>query len=194
MIEGKTVLGLIPARGGSKRIPGKNLRDLCGKPLIMWTVDAAKKSRILDKVVCTTDDRNIVKAVSNNGVEIVDRPPELAADESSIYDCIFHAIQFFEPHDYTVLLHPTSPLRLAKDIDGCIESCVIKNAPSCVTVSPDRPDANGAVYCAWTTWLMEMQMFDSGRVVTHTMPKERSVDVDNIDDFREAERLMAARA
>lgn len=193
MIQEKTILALIPARGGSKRLPGKNLRPLCGKPMILWTVEEARKSCYIDKIVVSTDDKLIVSAVSNKGVEIVDRPPEMAADYSSVYDAIFHALNFFEPHDYTMLLQPTSPLRTAQDIDACVSTCVSNHAPSCISIYPDRPDANGAVYFAWTTWLKEMRMFDSGRVAAYVMPADRSVDVDHMEDFQRVERLLSSR-
>lgn len=193
MINGRTVLGLIPARGGSKRIQGKNLKMLGGKPMINWTVEAAKKSKYLDKLVLTTEDRAIIAAVTNNGVEIVNRPAELAQDKSNVYDAIFHALEFFEPHDYLCLLQVTSPLRTVEDIDGCIEKCVFMKAPSCVSVDNKRPVANGAVYIAWTTWLREMRQFDSGRVVTYPMPRDRSIDIDTIDDFNKVERIVASK-
>lgn len=193
MINGRTVLGLIPARGGSKRLPGKNLKMLCGKPMINWTVDAARESRYLDRIVLTTEDPAIIAAVTDMGVEIVNRPAELAQDKSNVYDAIFHALEFFEPHDYICLLQITSPLRTAEDIDHCIATCVFSRAPSCISVDNRRPVANGAVYVAWTTWLREMRQFDSGRAVACWMPEERSIDVDTIDDFHRAQSIMASR-
>ncbi len=193
MIDGKTILAIIPARGGSKRLPGKNLKDLCGKPMIHWTVDEAMKCRYIDKVVVSTEDQAIVNAVSNRGVDVVTRPEDLAGDRSSVYDAIFHALDQYEPFDYVCLLQVTSPLRLVEDIDNTISKCVLMNAPACISITEGRPDANGAVYIAWTSWLRETRLFDSGRVVTHAMPLERSVDVDRITDFEKAERLMSLR-
>ena len=193
MIDGKTVLALIPARGGSKRLPGKNLRPLIGKPMILWTVDAALKSKYVDKLVVTTEDESIKAVVSHKGIEIVNRPMEYARDTSSVYDAIFHALDFFEPHDYLVLLQATSPLRTEEDIDGCIETCVTSHAPSCISIDRRRPVANGAVYVAWTTWLREMKQFDSGRAVTFLMPENRSVDVDRLEDFQKAENILLSK-
>src|SRR3990167_9005322 len=85
MINGRTILAIVPARGGSKRIPGKNLKDLCGKPMIHWTVDVAKESKYLDKIVVSTEDQQIVQAVSNKGIDIVTGPEELAGDRSSVF-------------------------------------------------------------------------------------------------------------
>jgi len=193
MINDKTILAIIPARAGSKRLPGKNMRPLHGKPMVLWTVEEAIKSQYIDTVVVTTDDQAVIKAVKSFNIQVLDRPPELAADESLMYETIFHVLEYFEPHDYTMLLHPTSPLRIVDDIDGCILTCVHSHAPSCVTVDDRGPDANGVVYFAWTTWLREMQMFDSGRVVCYRMPIERSVDINQMEDFLEAERLLSSR-
>lgn len=193
MINGKTILALVPARGGSKRLPGKNLKDLCGKPMIHWAIDEAQKSKYIDTLVVSTEDAAIVAAVANKGVQIVDRPADMAGDKSSVYDAIFHALEQFPPHDYILLLQVTSPLRIVEDIDGCIETCIANHAPSCITVTPGRPDANGSVYIAWTSWLRETRLFDSGRVAVHPIPPERSVDVDRIADFEKAESLMRCR-
>lgn len=193
MIQGRTILAIIPARGGSKRLPGKNLKDLCGKPLIRWTLDEALQSKVIDTLVVSTDDQAIIGAVAGRGAQIVERPPYLAGDQSSVYDAIFHATDHFAPHDYVMLLQPTSPLRLAEDIDDCAYVCAQQHAPSCITVSPERPVANGAVYIAWTTWLREFRNFDGGRTAVSVMPAERSVDVDTMEDFRRAERLLTER-
>ena len=193
MINNRTILAIVPARGGSRRLPGKNLRPLCGKPMIHWTVDVAKESKYLDKIVVSTEDQQIVQAVSNKGIDIVTRPEELAGDRSSVYDAIFHTLDQYEPFDYVCLLQVTSPLRVVEDIDGCIEKCIETNAPACISICEGRPDANGAVYVAWTSWLRETRLFDSGRVVTYAMPSTRSVDVDRITDFERAESLMRSR-
>lgn len=193
MIGEHSILAIIPARAGSKRLPGKNVREFGGKPMVAWSIEEAKKSRYIDTVVVSTDDMEVKAIAKDYGVQICDRPPELAADESSIYDGIFQALQFFEPHDFLCLLQVTSPLRIREDIDASIEECIRHNAPACITVSDHRPDANGAVYIAWTSWLRETRLFDTGRVVVHTMPKARSVDIDHLEDFQEAERLLSLR-
>ena len=174
-------------------MPGKNLKPLCGKPMIHWTVDVAKESKYLDKIVVSNEDQQIVQSVSNKGIDIVTRPEELAGDRSSVYDAIFHTLAQYEPFDYVCLLQVTSPLRLVEDIDGCIEKCISMNAPACISITEGRPDANGAVYIAWTSWLRETRLFDSGRVTTYPMPSSRSVDVDRITDFEEAESIMSSR-
>lgn len=193
MIGEHRVIAIIPARAGSRRCPGKNVRPLCGKPMVLWTIEAAKAAKYLDLVVVTTDDGEANKLAQKAGVPVVGRPPEMASDYASVYDAIFHALDFFPPHDYVCLLQPTSPLRVGDDIDACILRCFRQWAPACVSVDQTRPVPNGAVYVAWISWLKEMRQFDSGRAVACAIPVENSVDVDTEADFARAERLMSLR-
>ena len=125
MYDGKKILGLIPARGGSKGLPGKNVADLGGKPLIAWSVAAAKASRHIDRVVLSSDDDAIIAAAEASGCEVpFRRPAELATDTASMVDVALHALDSLnEAFDALVLLQPTSPFRSAGDIDACIAKC-----------------------------------------------------------------------
>ena len=135
MIDGKRVLGLVPARGGSRGIPGKNLVPLGGRPLIAWTADAAAASRYLDRVVLSSDDEAILAAGREAGLEVpFVRPAELARDDTPAMDVVLHALDALDDVDLLVLLQPTSPLRTAADIDACIER-VVAGAPCCVSVT-----------------------------------------------------------
>lgn len=123
MINGKRVLAIIPARGGSKGLPGKNVRMMCGKPLIAWTIEKALGSCTLDEVMVTTDSEEIAAIASSFGAAVPFlRPAELASDTASSYDTVIHALDFYKREssrefDYIVLLEPTSPLREDDDID-----------------------------------------------------------------------------
>ena len=134
MYKNKTFLGIIPARGGSKRLPRKNMLDLCGKPLIAWSIEAGLNSKYIDKVVVSSDDDEILNISSNFGAETIKRPVELASDTATTFDAIKHTIENVEKYDYIVLLQPTSPLRNAKHIDEAIELLEIKNADAVVSV------------------------------------------------------------
>lgn len=136
MIQGKRVLGLVPARGGSRGIPGKNLVPLGGRPLIAWTADAAAGSRYLDRVILSSDDEGILAAGREAGLEVpFARPASLARDDTPAIDVVLHALDNLdEAFDLLVLLQPTSPLRLPEDIDACIER-VAAGAPCCVSVT-----------------------------------------------------------
>lgn len=125
----KKRIGLIPARGGSKGIPHKNIYNINGKPLIAYTIEAgleAKKQGYLDKVVVSTEDKEIAEIAVDYGAEVPFlRPAELAADTSKSVDCMIHAVQYFSglgiAYDTMVLLQPTSPLRTADDIVEAIK-------------------------------------------------------------------------
>jgi CMP-N,N'-diacetyllegionaminic acid synthase len=123
VINGKKVLAIIPARGGSKGLPGKNIRPMCGKPLIAWSIAAALKSDLLDCVLVSTDSEEIARVARAAGAHVPFlRPDALAGDTASSYDVIGHAVAFLATEegrsfDYVVLLEPTSPLREDDDID-----------------------------------------------------------------------------
>ncbi len=134
------VLGIITARGGSKRIPRKNLRPLLGKPLVEYTIKAALGSKLLTRVILSTDDDEIMKVGRDCGVEVpFKRPPELAGDATPTVDVIIHAVEFMEKQgffaDIIVTLQPTSPLRQAEDIDKAIRKHIETNADSVVSVT-----------------------------------------------------------
>ena len=137
MIKDKTVLAIIPARGGSKGVPLKNIRDVGGKPLIAWTIMEGKKSKYIDRLILSSEDERIINVAKKLGCEVpFTRPSSLAQDETPSIDVIVHAVQTIpEKYDYIVLLQPTSPLRKVTDIDNCIEQCLQKNAKACVSVT-----------------------------------------------------------
>jgi len=134
MYQNKTFLAIIPARGGSKRLPRKNVLDLCGKPLIAWSIEAGLNSKYVDKVFVTSDDDEILDISKKFGAETIKRPDEFASDTATTFDAIKHTIDNLEKYDYIVLLQPTSPLRNEKHIDEAIELLETKNADAVVSV------------------------------------------------------------
>ena len=142
-----SVLGLIPARGGSKGIVRKNLRLLDGKPLFMHTVEAARASAGLSRVLMTTDDIEIAEAGRRSGVDVPFlRPAELARDATPMIDVVLHCLEWLlargEQYDGVCLLQPTSPLRSAATIDRCIRELWEKNADCVVSIRPVPTDFN----------------------------------------------------
>lgn len=135
------VLGVITARGGSKRIPRKNVKELCGKPLIYYTIKAALESKLLNKVILSSDGDEIINIAKEMGIEVpFKRPIELAKDDTLTIDVIIHAVDFVEKNqgffpDIVVILEPTSPLRTAEDIDNALRIHLETNADSVVGVS-----------------------------------------------------------
>ena len=136
MINGESVLAVIPARGGSKGVPRKNTRRVHGRPLIGWTISAARESKYLDRVVVSTDDAEIAEMARGLGAEVPFlRPVELARDDTPGVAPVLHAVDALPGFAWVALLQPTSPLRTAGDIDACIETCSRMKAPACVSVS-----------------------------------------------------------
>ncbi|UVT16853.1 MAG: acylneuraminate cytidylyltransferase family protein [Nitrospira sp.] len=136
MIRNRTVLGLIPARAGSKRAPKKNLRWIGGRPLIAWTIEEARKSRYIDRLILSSEDDEIIAVAKEWGCEVpFKRPPELATDEAQGIEPVLHALHVMQGFDVIVLLQPTSPLRIVDDIDQCIEKCVYDDAPCVVSIA-----------------------------------------------------------
>lgn len=137
------VLAVITARGSSKRLPGKNLRELLGKPLIAYTIEAALKSKLLSRVILSSEDDKIIATAKKYGVEVpFARPAELAADETRSIDVMLHAVKYLEDKEgyipgIVVVLQPTSPLRTAGDIDNAVQRHIESGADSVVSVVKD---------------------------------------------------------
>jgi len=130
-----SVLAIIPARGGSKGIPRKNIKPLMAKPLIDWSIEAAKQSSCIDRIIVSTEDKEIASVACELGVDVpFMRPDELAADDTPGVAPVLHAISQLPNYDWILLLQPTSPLRIAEDIDGIWQFCLERDAPSAVSV------------------------------------------------------------
>jgi CMP-N,N'-diacetyllegionaminic acid synthase len=134
MYQNKTFLAIIPARGGSKRLPRKNIVDLCGKPLIAWSIESGLKSKYIDKVVVSSDDEEILSIASKFKLDIIKRPDSLASDTATSFDAIKHVLSISKHYDYVLLLQPTSPLRNNTHIDKAIELLGQKNADAIISV------------------------------------------------------------
>lgn len=217
MIQGLSVLAIITARGGSKGLPGKNVRQVHGRPLIDFTIAAARAAACVDRVVLSTEDNEIARVAEACGCEVpFRRPVALASDEARSMDVLLHALDQLPRHDIVVLLQPTSPAREAADIDATVQRLLDAQAPTCVSVcaaeeSPywmfrlgeharmqpllgtpaatrrqDLPPVfmlNGAVYAARTDALERTGSFLGPETVAHVMPRERSIDIDTLEDF-----------
>lgn len=132
------MLAIIPARGLSKGIAKKNIKQLVGKPLIVFTIEAALKSKYIDKIAISTDSNEVAKVCEKYRTEVIIRPKELAKDRTPTIDTVFHTLDSLEKIDYipdiAILLQPTSPLRSTKDIDNAIEIFLKNNCESVVSV------------------------------------------------------------
>ena len=138
MYDRKLNLAVIPARGGSKRVPRKNIRSVGGKPLMAYTIESALQSVHLDAVVVTSEDDEILEVAAKYGARCLLRPEKLAMDDTPTIDTTLHVIEKFPGYDQIVLLQPTSPLRTNLDIDAALEYCSNHDASSCVSVCKSK--------------------------------------------------------
>ena len=138
-----SIFALIPARGGSKGIPRKNIKELCGKPLIAWSIEAAQKASSVDQIVVSTDNEEIADIARSYGAEVPFlRPAELAQDDTPGIATVHHALEQFTAVKQLLLLQPTSPLRSAEDIDGIVKMFQKHKNQSAVSIceSPKHPN------------------------------------------------------
>ena len=202
------ILGVIPARGGSKGVPGKHLKPLCGKPLIEWTIYAARASRRLDRYVVSTEDREIAAVARASGAEVLDRPAELATDEASTLSVLQHVVRQLDA-DVIVLLQATSPVRDAGLIDRCIERFLETGADSLATgfvckataygqQSLRRQDVPGFFCDDGNVYVIKADLLKRGdrygtRLEQMVVDRECNVDIDDEFDFWMAERILEQR-
>lgn len=180
------VLAIITARGGSKRLPGKNIMDFCGKPLIAWTIEAAKDCY---RIVVTTDSEEIASISNDCGAEVITRPGELATDDARSIEVVIHALSILEWETNYMLLQPTSPLRTSEDIKKAYNLFKITGARNVVSVN-ENYEPNGAIYLCDNSYWHGNYAFYGKDTFPYVMPNEQSIDIDTIEDFRLAESFM----
>lgn len=139
-MKNKKIIAIIPARGGSKGIPRKNIKFLAGKPLIAWTIESALKSRNIDRVIVSTDDEKIAGISKRYGAEVIKRPKKLATDRARMIGTIFHVLSVLKKEnlDIVVLLQPTSPLRTSLHIDEAIDKFFKEKYDSLLSSCPSH--------------------------------------------------------
>ncbi|NQU99342.1 MAG: acylneuraminate cytidylyltransferase family protein [Parcubacteria group bacterium] len=139
MYKNKKIISIIPARGGSKRLPRKNILSLAGKPLIAYSIEQSLKSEYIDKTIVSTEDKEIAEISKKYGAEVIERPKELATDEATTLVVLQHVLSVLKEQNYNpdilVLLQPTSPLRKTSQIDESIKKLIDNNANIVASVS-----------------------------------------------------------
>ncbi len=219
----KTV-AIIPARGGSKGLPRKNVLPFAGKPLIAWNIQAALASRSVDTVIVSTDDAEIAAAARRCGAEVIDRPAELANDTASSESALIHALNALEQKgqrfDVLVFLQCTSPLTAPEDIDGVTQLIIDGTADSAFAATAfhhfvwkrgrdsalgvnhavvprlRRQDREAEYLETGSVYAMQVDGFRRsghrffGNIGIHEVPRERSHEIDDREDFDFTERLM----
>lgn len=226
MAKANKVLGVIPARMASKRLPQKNIRLFAGKPLIFWTIESALSSQQIDSIIVTSDSIEILELAASYGeVRTHLRSPKSSSDTATSYDYLSEVLLAYQGFDSIVLLQPTSPLRNQIDIDNAMELHYHKFLPV-VSVSENLhspfwsfeitpegalqslfPESlkmrsqelkqtyylNGAIYVDLIENYCNRKTFISANTVPFFLDDESSVDIDTLEDFDHAERIMIRR-
>jgi len=206
--ELQRVVAVIPARGGSQRIPGKNLAPLAGRPLLSYTIEAARRAHLVSEVYVSTDSDAIAEVARQQGVAVVDRPAELATAEAPTEPALFHAVSTIErggrgPVDVIVLLQPTSPLRSHRRVDEAIDLLLTTGCDSVVGVVADIGyyflgdiDAQGQLKVGYDphqrlrTQRIPPRYRENGAVYVMTRQQHESIDIDDWLDLRLCETIL----
>lgn len=211
------VVALIPAKGTSSRIPGKNLRSLGGRPLVAWTIEAAMESDFIARVVVSTESPDVAAVAREYGAEVLSRPPELARDPAEVQDVAVHFVRALRTSvDAVVMLLPTSPFRTGRHIDEALAWHTI-DGRNVVSVT-SRPEArqkwhatedgarlarvrcshpvelNGAIWIAKPERVLADGGFETEGAWPYPMPREDGLDIDRPIDWALAEAILAERA
>jgi len=163
--------------------------------MIQYTFDEAKKARRLSRLLVTSDDECVLGLAEENGIAMIYRPNHLAQANTPTLPVVRHAVaellswEGYIP-DMVVLLQPTSPLRIAADIDGAVDLALDERQPCNVVSIKGYATINGAVYVYNYRWLMKIISNDSLPLLHYTMPDARSIDVDTESDFETAEKFL----
>jgi N-acylneuraminate cytidylyltransferase len=185
MINGKTVLAIIPARKGSKRLKLKNFRIFRGKPLFYWPLNLSEKSKYIDNIVFTTDSESMYSKAKKN-FKIIDyfRPKNLSRSDSLASDVILDVLKKIpSKFDYFIYLQPTSPLRTIRDIDYSLKMIVAKGGNTLVSVTENSKKPNGMIYISKTDFFEKKKSFYNNKIIFFKIPLRRSVDIDHIKDL-----------
>jgi CMP-N,N'-diacetyllegionaminic acid synthase len=224
------MIAIIPARGGSKGLPGKNTKLLSGLPLICYSINAALKSSLVDRVIVSTEDNEIASIAKDCGAEVpFIRPANLSSDTSLAIDTYLHAVDFIamqdlKPIESCFAMVPTAPIKFYQDIDEAIKIFNDKNANSVISVTEaptplnwhkritkngilenfsnefnsqkNRQEhestyiPNGAIFVFKTEILRLTRQYYTNKTYPYFMPRERSIDIDDLFDFKLAEYLV----
>jgi len=202
------IIGITPARGGSKSIPRKNIKEICGKPLLAWTIEAAKKSKLLDRYVVSTEDEEIAGIARKYGAEVIARPPELATDEATTLSVLQDVLKKIDA-DIVVLLQCTSPVRDDDLIDKCIKKFLQTGADSLATgyecflfewgtYSARRQDLKGFFHDDGNVCVIKADLIKKGELWGRKMEKfiiskEQTFEIDDEFDFWLNEQILKKR-
>ena len=202
------ILGITSARGGSKGVPRKNIKEVAGKPLIAWTIEAAKESKMIDRYVVSTEDEEIAATSREYGADVIARPPELATDEATTLSVLQHTVEKI-PCDSIVLLQATSPIRRGGLIDECIREFIDNEYDSLATGftckfieygknNLRRQDIDGFFYDDGNIYVIKTDLIERGErfgemIGRKVISRCENIEIDDEFDFWIAEKILQAR-
>ncbi len=203
------ILAITPARGGSKGIPGKNIKMIAGKPLLVWTIEAATKSRLIDRYVVSTEDKEIAAVAADYGAEVLVRPAELATDQATTLSVLQHAISQI-PCDTVVLIQPTSPVRKPGLIDECIREFLDNGYDSLATgymcrnieygknLQSPRQDIEGFFYDDGNIYVIKADLIRKGdrygtKIGRKFVSRWENLDIDDEYDLWVAQKILSEK-
>jgi len=208
MINNKKILAVTPARGGSKGILRKNIKEINGKPLIAWTIEAAKKSKLLDRYIVSTEDEEISGIAQKYGAEVLKRPKVLAKDNVITLSVLQHALKKIDA-DVIVLLYPTSPVREEGLIDKCIERFIKKDADVIATgficklyewgkYNKPRQSLEGWFHDDGNVYVIKADLIRRGKMLGKKLERvivsrEQNIEIDDEFDFWINEQILAKK-
>ncbi len=199
------ILAITPARGGSKGIPRKNIKTIAGKPLLAWTIEAAKESKLIDRYIVSTEDVEIANVARRYGAEVLDRPYELARDETPTIDVLQDVIKKI-PCDIVVLLQATSPMRSTGLIDACIKEFIDRSYDSLATGymcmlkeygtnELRRQDIKGFFYDDGNVYVLKSDLVKRGerygkKIGRKVISRRENFEIDDETDFWILEKML----
>ena len=216
MYKNNSFLAIVPARGGSKGLPGKNIKELCGKPLVAWSIEAGLKSKYVDEVMVSTDDEKIAEISKKYGANVPFlRPSELASDTATTFDAIKHTIDYYKNELKTEFddIDRAIEILLESKADSIVGICKTESQNPAFLVSKDEKGLisgyenkdmrvlrrqeikdvyffEGTIYVSKTDVLLDKKTFYHSNTIGYEVPKYKSLEIDDIDDFVMVEAIM----
>jgi len=198
-------LGIIPARGGSKGLPRKNIMPIAGKPLIAWSIESARNAAMLDDFVVSTEDAEIASIAEGCGAKVIKRPPELSTDDASPFSVMKHILGIIDA-EHVVLLQPTSPVRDEGLIDDCIDAYIKKGSDTLATgfickyaeygkAAERRQDMEGFFYDDGNLYIWNADIIKSNekygkKIERYLIDKAQNTDINDMFDLWVAEQIL----
>lgn len=187
-----TCIAVIPARGGSRRIPRKNIKMFHGKPIIAYSIEAARESGLFDRIIVTTDDMEISGIAISYGAETIGRPDHLAKNEAGTQEVFRWSVAGFD-YNYVCCVYPTAPLMSVVDLQrGLFELMANKDSHYSFSVGTEPLQDAGQFYWAYKPALMRGEPLISTRTIMIPISTDRVCDINTIQDFERAEQMYSA--